>query len=66
MDPHRFLLIPVHGALPAVEAALAEAPPESPRPEELRQLVEVALVYVTTSSALINYVLLFGFAPRGN
>jgi hypothetical protein len=66
MGPHRFLMIPVHGALPAVEAAMERAPPGPPSPDELRQLVEVAQVYVATSSALIGYMHRLGFVPRAN
>ena len=60
----RFLLIPVHDALPAVEAHFERWPhDEAPSEAELRELVEVTAWFVAASDVLLRYAKVLGGRP---
>lgn len=71
MDPEvykRLILIPVAGALPAVQAHFEQYPDDSvtPTAEEMRKLVRLTYEYVAVAEALRVYVMVLTGPPRPN
>ena len=64
----RFLLIPVAGALPAVQAHFERWPTEEdpPSPQEMRELTAITYRFVAAAEALVVYIRTLSGWPNVN